>query len=520
VAAVATILGLLLVVTVLANYLTTQLPTQMQLNDANRALAVENQVVRLATSLRAAAESGALGAVVSQPVSLGSAGAPPFAAPDGGSIGPGTLGSQLTESFTVTGGSTYAPPTVGPAGGTTKGDSCTTSSTSLTCSGSSKVVWNFTGSGPFTIGTSGGPYYVNTSASNTSITMTASSTSSFYLLVVGSNDTVSVTISGTGTNVHVLVLGSNDVVSFPASSWSSSTAAVEMVGNHDSVSAGGISATSSALQASFFGSNDSLSLGTISATSSRFTAYFTGFAPANPSGTCPDGNLAASTDSVSGPTAYSGSGTYNVTYNDTTTSSGSSSSPWTAKFATPSGFACPFFSTATIPQKNSGAGGASFVVDLRNSYEPQVVVAFDQGAVVYAQPAGTPFLLVGPQIGFVRGDLTLWVPEFLGGVGTLIGVGTAELSVRLVSLLNLSLPASGFALSGTTSVAVTTPFAYAWTTYFGQTSSFAKNVTCVPKASSACAGPFSLNGPLGTVYLNMTASALSIQVATYSISLG
>ena len=40
----ATILGLLLVVTVIANYLATTLPAQMSVNDLNHEIAVENQL--------------------------------------------------------------------------------------------------------------------------------------------------------------------------------------------------------------------------------------------------------------------------------------------------------------------------------------------------------------------------------------------------------------------------------------------------------------------------------------------
>jgi len=516
-------LGLLLVVTMLANYLATQLPAEMRVNDANHALSVENQVSRLAAALRGAAEVGAVGAVLSQPVSLGSVGDPPFAAPDGSSIGTGVQGSQLSVSFTVTGGSTYAPPSVGPAGGTTKGASCTTSSTSLTCSTSgNKVIWNFTSSTPtsISISTSGGPYAINTSASNSSISITASSAAPVYLLLVGSNDTITFTVSGSSTVVHLVIVGSYDTVNFASGSWSSSTVTILAVGNHDSVSTGAMSASSSRMVATFFGSNDSVSLGTTSATSSYFNVYFNGFRPASPSSSCPVDNLAASTDTVSGPSSYSGSGTYNVTYNDTSVTSGSTSAPWAGTFGTPS-ISCPFYSVVSVPQHSSGSVGASFVVELKNTYTPIQLVAFDQGAVVYAQPNGHPLMLVGPSISYTGGDLSLWVPEFLGGVGTQVGIGIAELSARLVSLLNVSLPSAGFSLTGVTSIAVTTPYAAAWYSYLSApTSSLAGDVVCIPKASSACVGPFTLNGPVGHVYLNVTASELAVQFATYSVILG
>ncbi|MGI0154840.1 MAG: hypothetical protein ACREDE_01715, partial [Thermoplasmata archaeon] len=89
VAAVATILGLLLVVTFLANYLTATLPGQMSVNDLQHDVQVENQVGRLQALLAASVTSGAVGAQLSAPVTLGGAGQPPFAGADSGWVSPG-----------------------------------------------------------------------------------------------------------------------------------------------------------------------------------------------------------------------------------------------------------------------------------------------------------------------------------------------------------------------------------------------------------------------------------------------
>ena len=507
-------------VTVVANYLTTQLPAQMRVNDANHALTVENQVSRLAGSLRALAADALVGSVLTQPVSLGSMGAPPFAGSDGSVIGPGASGSSLGVSFTVTGGATYAPPVVGPAGGAHYGSCSTQSSTALTCSASSKVVWNFSAGGPtsFSMTTSGGPYYVNTSASNSTLGVTASSSLTLYLLVVGSNDTVTLTMSASGNAVHIIMVGDHDTVSVASGSLSSTTLTVYFVGRYDLLSSSSLSASNSKIFVTAFGSYDNTSFGTVSASNSFFNVYLNGFTPSSPAATCPIGNLAYTTDSVSVGT-HSG-GTYNVTFNDTTVTSGSAPSPWTPTFGTPS-ISCPFYGTVTMPFKPSGVVGASLVVDLKNTYAPQALVAFDQGAVLYAQPSGLPVMLVGPALNLSGGRLSLWIPEFVNSVGTRVGVGTAELSVRLVGLLNLSLPASGFSVSGVTSIAVTTPFAAAWTTFLNAPgSSLAGDAVCAPARSTACSGPFALNGPLGTVYLNVTASALALEVATYSVTLG
>jgi len=514
-------LGLLLVVTMLANYLSTQLPGQMQANDAAHAITVEDQIARLATALQGAAGVGAIGAVLTQPVSLGSQGEPPFAPGDGASIAPGPQGSQVSEAFTVTGASSYSPPQVGHPGGTTTGASCSSATTTqLTCSdpSSAKVVWNFTGgSASYSITTGGGPYYVNTSTSNSTFSLTSSSSLTMYVLIVGSNDSISLTLSASATAVHIIMVGNYDSVTFAAGSITSSTVSVYMVGNHDSISSSALTLSSGKLFATYFGSNDSVALGTTTETGSgSVNVYFNGFVPVRPSSSCPVDNLASSTDTVSAGTS-SGSN-FNVTYNDTTVSSGSVSSPWKGTFGTPS-ISCPFYSILTLPERSSGTVGASFVIALKNTYTPPVEIAYDEGAVVLAQREGVPLMIVKPGITYVGGNLSLWVPEFLGSVGTEVGTGTAELSVRLVSLLNVSLPSGGLNLSGTTSVAITTPFAAAWYSYLNATSSLSGDVKCVPKTSAACAGPFAMNGPLGTVYVNVTATVLSLQLATYAIAL-
>lgn len=172
-----------------------------------------------------------------------------------------------------------------------------------------------------------------------------------------------------------------------------------------------------------------------------------------------------------------------------------------------------------IPQKETADGGA-LAVTLLNTYSPRAIVAFDQGAVAVAQPNGVPVMLVGPELNVTGTNLTLWLPEFHGNLSTVVGQGPVELSARLLSVLDVSVPAGGYSLVGTTTIAVTTAYAAAWLAYFDSSTSYpGLTVTCAPAASSACVGPFSANGALGTVYLNMTAATtLSLEVGTFSIA--
>ena len=282
VAAVATILGLLLFVTMLANYLATQLPAQMRLNDANHALAVENQLARFGATLEAVALADVIGGVVSQPISLGSLGAPPFASADGASVGPGDTGTGFTEAYTVT------------------------------------------------------------SAKNVS-----------------------------------------------------------------------------------------------------------------------------------------------------------------------------------IPQSTTNLVPATFVVHLRNTYSPPADIAFDQGAVVYGQANGLPLMLVGPAVNYTGGTLTLWIPQFVGQLGSEVGTGTADISARLTSVASLTLPGNGFSLATGKSVVITitTPYAAAWMDYFDTQPTLAGLASCAPATSSVCIGPFSFGGALATVTLTVPATGLVLNVATYSLAL-
>lgn len=106
VSAVATILGLLLVVSFIANYLSTSLPQYMTVNDVSHDLLVENEVGRLSALLFQASNKSTLGLELSQPIVLGSAGLPPFAPPDRGAIAPAVGGSKETVKFGVTGTAT------------------------------------------------------------------------------------------------------------------------------------------------------------------------------------------------------------------------------------------------------------------------------------------------------------------------------------------------------------------------------------------------------------------------------
>lgn len=142
VAAVATILGLLLVVTFIANYISTTLPNTMAQNDLQHEAQVQNQLAQLSALLERTADSGAVTAQISQPISLGSAAAPPFAGQDGATVNALPNGTSLNVGFSLVG------PLRLPTGGIPNNGSytshCFGNYTTFTCNGKSGLTWNFT----------------------------------------------------------------------------------------------------------------------------------------------------------------------------------------------------------------------------------------------------------------------------------------------------------------------------------------------------------------------------------------
>ncbi len=187
------------------------------------------------------------------------------------------------------------------------------------------------------------------------------------------------------------------------------------------------------------------------------------------------------------------------------------------------GFALAGATGASIFQVSTGA---AFFVQLHNTYAPIAEVAFDYGGVIFTQQSGIPAMIDPPPI-TVTGTgsakaATIWMPVFTSALATEGGIGTAILTVRLTSVTTQSFPAGGLTLtSAGVTVTVTTPFSAAWMAYLHSNSAFAGDATCTPAASSVCStsGTFSLYGPLGTVKISLPVASVTLEVATFSISL-
>jgi len=526
------ILSLLLIVTFIANYLSTTLPNTMGQNDVQHEVQVQNQVAQLAALLQETAESGSVGAQVSQPVTLGSAGSPPFAGQDASMIAPGNLSGGLGFNFTLNGPAVYNFPSGGTANRGNNGGCSFTPVigppyTGVTCGTSSHVTYNFSASTPtaYSIAsTVAGTYSFNvTDLGPATITVSTSASSALSLLVLGSNLTVSLSNTGTGAKSLFEIVGSNDTLNV-VTNTATSTVGVYAVGYHNVVNLVSASAAIT-FAATFYGADDSFTIaaGAPGHTGNLFTVVFNGMGPTGVTSSCPVDNLAASTDTVSGGVAADG--TYSVTYNDTAASNPTVSSPWVRTLSTAVGL-CAFFAPSVVPVSNGfQPPSASLVVELRNTYAPTAEVALDQGAVVYAQAGAIPVFIVPPPISYVSGVLSVFLPRFSGTIGTEAGSGTADVLLRLLSVQQIQVPSSGFSLANSTTVTMTvvSPYAAAWYAYFLSVPSLASYVTCSPAgASSPCTALYQPGYSLGKVTVTVPASSsltLDFLVGLYSIGL-
>lgn len=553
-------------VTFIANYISTTVPAQMRLNDANHALQVENQLGHLAAVLRALGlTSTTNGATVIQPLSLGSLGLAPFAGPDRARV-TGVPVSSTSPGLTLGLLNTaYTPPTgIGPEPKLPGG--CN----NLTVLGA--IIWNCPGNqvinGSFDncwnvnpcqiyISTSGKPTIaLNFPLNNTHIGLNLTSTASAPPLVVGifgNND--SAYIAGTGgTSQNYVIIGNNNFVQVNATS--SSTIHVLMVGSGDNVTVSLKNGAKNLVYVSGWGTNLNV---TALKGGGNYTVNYTGFNPnTNLDGLCPQASL-SNTDRVGGLAAVKANGTLTRNYSDVNAPSVvtipplnptglpvppgfPSFLPWTQVFRDQIQYGCIFFATNTI---SSGATliPASLVVDLYNSYAPYAEVAFDEAAVVYAQVGGVPVMVNPPPLTVGAGQAVVWAPTLTNPVPSQSGTGTAVLSFNERAQSHLVFPVAGWRVNPQTPLhlAYTTPYYIAWMNYFCGSSQFITSHTpgakvnasfVVPTTNTTVRCGTSLNsfesiasnivyrpgGPTYTVNLVLNVTSVVLSAAAFGIS--
>jgi len=523
-------------VTFIATYLTTTLPNQMQVNDLNHELQVENELGQLSAQLVAASQAGAVGAQLSQPIALGSAGAPPFAAQDSSWTSTLPQGSGLSVHYTVLGQLAYLPPVGYPAGGTAS--SCTVTATTLTCSTAGYGPHlNYSGnSAVYTISfASSGFAALNLSSNSSTVAYTALGSQSVWFQLLGSSNTVTITTSSTGV-LNLTVIGNSDSVSITDTA-ASGNVVLHLYGNHDTVTFVSHTGTGT-VKVTDFGVYDKVGFTSVTGTPA-FAVWLSGFNATSPtSSLCPYANL-SSTDSVTafGSTTATLKETLNNSvgyYTNQTVATG-----WTSTYQNVPRTTCPYFTRAPIPVTNGLTPGAGFAVHMQNTYAPNAEVAFDQGAVVYAQGGGTPILFEAPQIvvkvlNTTKGSsswsnvtgVLFWIPEFVGTVPGESGVATADLSFELLGVQPVLVSnITGLVTSPATplQITVTTPYAAAWYLWVND-HNWPFKATCTPVApapAAVCSGPYQENLGLGTVTFSIPTTNLlnfGVSVASFSVA--
>src|SRR5208282_2317896 len=165
--------------------------------------------------------------------------------------------------------------------------------------------------------------------------------------------------------------------------------------------------------------------------------------------------------------------------------------------------------------------GSGMTVALRNTYAPSGEVAYDAGAVVFAQYGSYPVIVDDPSLsltvgGGVGGNVTaasIWLPFFSNLVGSVSGSGTETLNLRLTQSHSYLLSSSNnTTLSINPNVPVNlvinTPYAYAWATWLTNHLAFSGLWTCLP--APICTGAYIAGASLGRVTVTIPATNLQL----------
>jgi hypothetical protein len=528
VAAVATLLGLLLVVTFIANFLTTIVPNQMSVNDLNHVIVVENQFGRLSALLASAGAQGYPGQQLVQPVTLGTDSVPPWTQPDSSALGSGRNGSNATLSYGLLGANVYTPPLGSSQAGPALPFTCTFTSSAdvgIACTAAiTKLTYNFSGNAKaFTVTSllSTGMYALNYSTNHSTISISAVLGTKVDLGVYGSNDTVSLSVLG-GSSINVTVVGNHDYLNLGATG--TANVVVRNYGTSNSLYQS--SAGAGKMLVISFGNSDAITANATAAMT--YTAFVNGFNSTYASSQfCPYGNV-SKTEALHGTGATA---TYNAFFNNTAYTGVVTSSPWTIHNQAVAPTNCPFFARQPIALRSPNTPGAGMTLSLHYSYAPSGEVAYDAGAVVFAQSGSYPVIIDAPSLSLtvagIGGPVTaasIWLPFFSNRVGSVSGSGTETLNVRMLQTSSYRINAnnSTFVINPNVPIVlvINTPYAAAWATYLTSQLSFSGLWTCLP--APICTDSYVAGVSLGHVTITIPTTNLqqfSVGTSIFSVAL-
>ena len=491
VAAVATIFGLLLVVTFVSNYLVAQLPGQLTNAEFNHVIQVENQLSRLQATILAQAANPGFGVALSAPVTLGSAAVPPFGPPAAGQVGP-EIGQIRTTSNYVVSQVVSAEPRWN------FGSSCISGGAGH-CSGNGNIdTWNVT----------------NTNNSAFTITVNGNRNSLGYN-ITGNNDTVNIAWTGGDTGfVAFIINGSNNIINY---------------------NKGGSDTTTPTAAFLFYGQNDVFNFNPSGSHSSKggMTVYVSFVGSWNL--ICPYGNL-SNTDKVG--TLSAGGSNLNLTVvwwnalgyvsgpRSQTYPGGGGNNETIHWWNQSSPIGCAF--TRQYASSYQTLYGSGVLVRLYNRYLPQTDVVYDQGAVIESQLGGIPQMVSGPSLSYspipAGFKATLTLVNLVGSMATETGLTTAAISTHVVSVSTVQLD-TGFGsarLGSLTYLNVTTAYPAAWLQFFaGYPGLVPGGAHC--SSAPAYSAPYSCLAPppggLSTISAGLFAQQLSLTTITVQVGL-
>ena len=427
-AAVATVLGLLLVVSFIASYVLVDLPNQMQQAEFDHTLLVENQLGALQSSILAQAGNPGMPVSVLSPVTLGSSAVPPFAPASDGSLQPEPNGTQVGLAYSYSrfvsappawNASPGCPPTGHPCNSGTSWDN-------ITGAPNSTYTFKLNGGAP-----------------------------SFVFNFTGNNDTISITWLGKSVGfVYMIFNGSFLHVTMTKGS-------------------NGGAGTSPFIVTTFYGQNDVLETGLNGAGITMLTRFF----GSTNGQLCPVANLSNSDSFYWNATSNTNT---NVTV-DWLNSIGYSSGPTSFTVGTGSTLTfqnitqfpggCAWTKAFTANYLSTALSGVR--VHLNNRYSPPADLLYDQGAVILSHPGLGSIMVAPPRItaspvvgGGWLANLTIVNVE--GSFVDVAGTQTTGVVSHVQSIQTYVIngqPLKSLFLTGVL-LTLTTPYPNAWDSFF------------------------------------------------------
>lgn len=490
VAAVATILGLLLVVTFISSFILQPLPQQMAALESQHALQVEDQLARLQATILAEAQNPSYRVALSTPITLGSAALPPWGAASPGQILPEGGSVRTVTNYQLAHVVPHEP-------NWNNGSSCLFGGSGKCTSNGNIDTWNVT------------------NENNTNFTLTVNGNrNSVQYNITGSNDTITIDWTGGDTGfVNFIINGSDD---------------------HIIYNKGGSDTTSPIANFYFFGQRDVFDFNPSGSHASPGAMTLNVVFIGSLSLICPYGNL-SSTDRLGTLTAGGSKLNMTVTWWNAV---GYTSPPHTIPY--PGGAAASEYLTFqnvtgvvgcafTLGYATNYATqyGAGILVHLFNTYQPTVDVAYDQGAVVESTAGGSSIMVSPPPLTYSvqpQGVVaTMTLVNLVGNFSTTGGYATADITSTVLSVQTVDVQngQSRFYLATPLFVNVTTAFPAAWASFFtGHPTVFPSGATCL--ASTPIAAPYSCLAPppgtLVTISAALSAQGLTVTTITATVS--